>query len=157
MLGNPVSIGLLKKIRIYNKNKFAYKIASPLIRIFYYGQEKYGISERDISAKEIDEIVDIAMSRIVEDSIREYVSSRLGLIETIMEDADYDVDGYLLRFQTLSMTLEVKWKKHVSDLREVASKLLKIDALEHILMVPSKKGLESDQTKIMDVIDLIDL
>lgn len=157
LLGNLVSIGLLKRIRVYNRNKFAYKFASPLVRVFYYGQEKYGISERDVSAREIDEIIDVVMPRIVEDSVREYISDRLGLIETIIEDSDYDVDGYLLRFQKPMVALEVKWKNHIERINEIESKLLKIDAQEHILVVPSKKGLEPQRIRIMDVHDLIDL
>lgn len=154
-LGNLVNIGLLKKIRVYNRNKFAYKIASPLVRIFYYGQEKYGISDRDVTAKEIDELIDIMIPRIVEDNVREHISNEMGLIETILEDADFDVDGYLLRFKSPQVALEVKWRNHIRDLKEIESRLMRIEAKERFLFVPSKSSLSSEKIKIMDVGDLV--
>lgn len=156
-LNNLMKIGILRKIQVVNKNKYAYKIDSPLVRIFYYANEKYGISERDINDTEIDEIVKVMTPRIVEDNIREFFSSRYGLIEGIIQDLDYDVDGYLLKFKKPEIALEVKWTRRVENLGKIESNLLKIKAKQHILFVQDKSGLRSDKIEIMDVNDLVEM
>jgi len=43
-LGNLMDIGLIGRINVWNRKKFVYKHNSPLIRAFYYLDEKYNIS-----------------------------------------------------------------------------------------------------------------
>jgi hypothetical protein len=154
-LTNLVKIGLLRKIHIYNKNKFAYKINSPLIRLYYYAEEKIGLSEHFNSTEKVDEIINVLFPKIVEDNVREFLSIKYGLIETIMEDADYDVDGYLLHFKKPEIALEVKWRKNIKDIKQIESKLLSVDAEKHILFVQDKTNLFSDKMMIIDVNDLL--
>lgn len=147
---NLIKFGLLKRITIFNKSKYAYKIQSPLVRLYYIAQERLGISERQVSERELGELVNDIMPRIVEDSIRELISTSEDLIETIIEDVDYDVDGFLLKHKKPEIVLEVKWRNRVRNLRDVESHLLRFSAKEHILFVPNKGELKSRAIKIMD-------
>lgn len=154
-LVNLIRFGILKRIRILNKNKFAYKISSPLLRLYFCAQETLGISERQVSLKEITDLVATLVPRIVEDNVREIISFKDGLIETIIEDADYDVDGFLLKSEKPRIALEVKWRDHINDLRTIETKLRRISAPEHILFVPDKRGLKGEQITILDPSDLV--
>jgi hypothetical protein len=154
-LGVMVLIGLLKRIKVYNKNKFVYKIVSPLVRLFFYADEKYGISQRQITEIESERIISELLPHIVEDNIREYVADRLGLEETVLEAGDYDIDGILIKFKKPSVLLEVKWGKiDAKVIEKVEQNLGKIEGDSRILFVNEKKGLSSSSIKIMDIHDL---
>lgn len=154
-LGNLIKIGVLKKIIIFNKNRFAYKISSPLIRLFFYAEEKFAISDRSVSGKEIEEILSILLPRIVEDNVREIISLHENLVETIIEDSDYDVDGYLLHFERPQIALEVKWGNKIKDISKIENKLLTIIAEKRVLFVTDRTNLSSEKISLMDVSDLL--
>ena len=154
-LGNLIKIGVLKKIIIFNKNRFAYKISSPLIRLFFYAEEKFAISDRSVSGKEIEEILSILLPRIVEDNVREIISLHENLVETIIEDSDYDVAGYLLHFERPQIALEVKWGDKENDISKIENKLLTIIAEKRVLFVTDRTNLSSEKISLMDVSDLL--
>lgn len=154
-LQNLIGFGIIKKIRVYNKNKFIYKHISPLIRVFYYADEKYNISEREISEKEIERITREVMPRIIEDNIRELLAQRFGLSEAIIESKDYDIDICLLRFNKPEILAEIKWKERLKDneLKKIEENLNKTKAKKRYLIV-------QDKTKIkrkLESIDILDI
>ena len=155
-LNNLVKIGILKRVSVYDKRKFMYKIASPLVRLFFYADEKYGIAERQMSDAEAGRILDEVLPRIVEDNIREYLAAKFGLNEAVLEAKDYEIDGVLTRFKKPIILLEVKWKDKISidDIKNVEQELNKITAKKRILFVQNKSGLNSKIIDIMDVSDL---
>jgi len=133
----------------------SYKHASPLARCFYYADEKYNISERKLNKKEIMRIIDELMPRMVEDNIRESLADKHGLIETILEAKDYDIDACLVKFNKPEIVLEVKWKKiKNSDIKKAEENLLKIKAKKREVFVQDKKGLYSKVLNFIDVDDL---
>ena len=50
-LNNLVMIGILNKIAVYRKKKFVYKIASPLMKLFFYADEKYRIVAKGVDRR----------------------------------------------------------------------------------------------------------
>ncbi len=154
-LNNLLSFGILKRIGVFNKKKFIYKHVSPLAKLFYYADEKYNIAERLIDEKQVAPIIAELMPRLIEDAVREMLAERSGLRESILEAADYDVDGCLLKFQKPQIALEVKWKSiDAEDIKKSEETLSRIDAPQKILFVPDKKGIRS-KLKVMDVGDLL--
>ncbi|MCL4411345.1 hypothetical protein M1329_00180 [Candidatus Marsarchaeota archaeon] len=155
-LSTMVKIGLLRRIKVYEKNKFAYKIPSPLMKLFFYADEKYGISQRRIKSIEANRIITELLPHIVEDNIREHIADKLGLQEYVFEAKDYDVDGVLVRFNSVQVVLEVKWGGKVSgeDVRRAEESLGRINAKRRILFVQDKKNVHSDMLEIMDASDL---
>lgn len=156
-LKNLQDFGLIRRIRIFNKSKFIYKHNSPLVRIFYYADEKYNVSERQVGENEVGRIVDELLPHLVEDEVRLYASEKLGLEESVVQGADYDVDACLLRFDKPQMSMEVKWKSNVDreDFKKAEKNLDKVDTKKRILFVPDKTGLKAPAgLKVMDVSDL---
>ncbi len=154
-LNNLLSFGVLKRIEILNKKRFIYKHVSPLAKMYYYADEKYNLAERLVQEREVLPIVDELMPRLVEDNVREALAEREGLRESIIEAADYDVDGCLLKFKKTEIALEVKWKNiDSSDILRSEEILGKIDASRKILFVPDKKGITT-ALETMDVDDLL--
>ncbi|MDE1868374.1 MAG: ATP-binding protein [Candidatus Micrarchaeota archaeon] len=152
-----MQIGILKRVRVYSKNRFVYKCVSPLMRLFFYADEKYGVSQRQIGRAEAERILDEMLPRILEDNIREYLAYKLGLEENVVHSADYEIDGVLTRFKKPSVALEVKWKRKVTaaELREAEEKLGRIEAGRRVLFVQDKAGLTSRKLEIIDAYDLL--
>jgi len=154
-LKNLMEFGIIKRLKVFKKNKHVYKHVSPLSRIYYYADEKYNISERKPNEKELQRIVNEIMPVLVEDSIRELLSDRYGLEEAVFEAKDFDVDGCLLKFKKPEIALEVKWGKNI-NIEEVEHNLKKIKAKKKILFVPDKKLINKKDEKI-EIIDILDL
>ena len=153
-LSNLVAFGILKRIEIYQKNKFVYKHTSPLAKIYYYIDEKYNLSERKFTIEEILPIIDELVPRIVEDTIREALAEIYGLRENVFEAKDYDIDGCLLKINKLEIALEVKWGKiSVEDIKKTEQNMQKIDPKRKILFVQDKAGIKFDG-EVLDVGDL---
>jgi hypothetical protein len=159
-LGNLIKFGIIKRIQVYNKNKFAYKHVSPLLRLFYYADEKYNLSERrlQITEQEINRIIDEVMPRIVEDNIREFLAKKLGLVESILESGDYEVDGYLLKFKKPEIVFEVKWKDKIDseDLKKAEENLNKINIKKKFLFVPDKTKIKKENKSNFEIVDISD-
>ncbi len=154
-LNNMVSFGIIKRIKVFNKKRFVYKLSSPLSRAYYYMDEKYNLSERKVSEAEMLAIISEIMPRIVEDNVREFLSEKYGLMESIVEAEDFDIDGYLLKFKRPEIALEVKWKKLGNDdILKAEKNLQDINAKKKLLFVTDKKGVHS-KLKVIDVDDLL--
>ncbi len=153
-LGNLASFGIIRKIRVFGKKRFIYKLASPLSRVYYYADEKYNISERKMSEKELEGIAGELMPRLIEDAVREALCEKRGLIESVVEARDFEIDGYLLRFKKPEIALEVKWGKiGEKEIRQIEEKLGKLDAREKILFVQDRAEIRS-KLKVMDAQNL---
>ncbi len=154
-LNNLVDFGVIKRIKVFGKNKFVYKHQSPLARIFYYSDEKYNISERNPTEEEIEAIVAEMMPKIIEDCVRELIARKRGLTESIVEASDYDVDAYLLKFKKPKIAVEVKWKKvNLKDLEKAETTLQKVEAEEKLLFIPDKKKFNyKTKLEITDILD----
>lgn len=155
-LATLVDIGLLKRIEVYGKNRFAYKVPSPLMRLFFYADEKYGISQRRLSEAELLRIMAELIPKIVEDGVREYLAYKFGLGEAIAESKDYDIDGLLMRFKKPEIAIEVKWGRNIgmAEIRKAEHTLAMIGTRKKILFVPDKTGLSSKTLEILDPGDL---
>lgn len=156
-LSNLVGFGIVKKIRVYGRKRFIYKHVSPLVRIFYYADEKYNISERALDEKEMERLVKEMMPRVVEDNVRELLAKRFGLEESVVEARDLDVDGCLLRFRKPEVVLEVKWKGEVAggEVKKIAERLNKHEARRKILFVPDKRKVKTKEVEVADILDFV--
>ncbi len=155
-LKNMMKVGILKRIKVYNKNRFIYKHTSPLVHLFYYADEKYNIVEREPTHAEIKDIIDENIPYLVEDAIREHLSMQKGMAEAVIRSPDRDVDVCLLKFKEPKIIGEIKWKKRIrpADLSRAEEVLSGFDADSKFIFVPDKRGISSDVLEIIDVTDL---
>ena len=156
-LSNLTEFGIIKRIKVHGKKRFIYKHVSPLVRIFYYADEKYNISERALSGGEMERLVEEMMPRLVEDEIRGLLAERLGLEEGVAEAKDFDVDGCLLRFSRPEVALEVKWREKLGDreVSKIAEWLNRLGAKRKILFVPDKRKVAAKGVEVVDILDFV--
>ena len=142
-LNNLLSFGIIKRIEMVNKKRFVYKLKSSLAKIYYYIDEKYNLSERTISEKELAVIIDEILPKIVEENVREHFAEKFGLREGVIEGKDYEVDACLLKFNKPVMAIEIKWKKmRKSDITRSIETVHKVACDRKVLFVQDK----SDRT-----------
>ncbi|MDO9536948.1 MAG: AAA family ATPase [Thermoplasmata archaeon] len=154
-LNNMVGFGIIKKIAVHGKRRFVYKHVSPLVKLFYYADEKYHISERAPGKKEIARIIDEVMPKLVEDNLREFLAQSMGLTEVMVEEKDYDVDILLLKFKKPELAIEVKWGNVTkSDVARAGDSLARIGAPETALFVPDKKMVVTEGLDVWDIWDV---
>ena len=154
-LNNMILFGVIKRIEIFNKKRFVYKLFSPLAKIYYYVDEKYNLTERKVNELELIRIIDELLPRIIEDNVREFIAEKFGLKDSVVESADYDIDGVLLKFKKPEIVLEVKWKKiSKEDIKKAEETLSRINAEKKILFVQDKRGVKSS-LDVWDVEDLV--
>jgi len=157
-LKNLISFGIIKRIEVYNRNKFIYKHISPLVRLFYYADEKYNISEKNVIEEEIYRIVQEIMPKIVEDNIREFLAQKMGLSEAIIETKDYDIDVCLLKFNKPDTIAEIKWKRIITnkEIRKIEENLNRIKAKKRYLFVQDKSKIKiNSNIEIVDIKDFV--
>ena len=156
-LSNLVGFGIIKKIRVHGRKKFIYKHVSPLVRIFYYADEKYNISERALDDEEMERLVEELVPKVVEDSVRELLAERFGLEESVAEARDFDVDGCLLRFKKPEVALEVKWRDElgVEEVEKIVEKLSRLGTKRKMLFVPDKRRVRAEGAEVVDILDLV--
>ncbi|MEK6857003.1 MAG: AAA family ATPase [Nanoarchaeota archaeon] len=158
-LKNLTDFGILKKIKVLNKNKFVYKHVSPMAKIFYYADEKYNISERTLNKEEVKRLVDELMPRLVEDNLREFFAKEYGLEEQVCEGKDFDVDACLLKFKKVDTVVEIKWtdKLSNSEVKLINEKLDLTAPKTKILFVPNKEAIKIkvEGLRITDIGDFV--
>jgi hypothetical protein len=143
------NIGLIEKIKIYEKNKYYYRISSPIIDYYYYLDAKYGISEREIQFLQAKKVLEIKIPHYVEQFIMNLLSKIFGLWPEKIIEKEYEIDIALVDFKKLKVVVEVKWRKNITSevLKEVERKLEKYNCRK-ILIVPNEEELPSSSEKL---------
>jgi hypothetical protein len=159
-LQNLIEIGLIKRIKVTNRKSFVYEHFSPLIEMYYYADEKHNLGEIELGESLFSAIYESVFPRIMERSIRSFLARKLGLIEAVAVERDYDIDGCLMRFKKCEVALEVKWKKDVrkEDVLRAQEVLAKVDSKRKLLFVPDKTmvKIRSESLEIVDFSDFIE-
>ncbi len=158
-LNNLLDIGMLERVKVYGKNRFIYRLDSPLVRAFYNLDERYNITDRDLTRKELGGLLDQVIPRIMEETIRGAIAEATGTRATVDHDPDGEVDGILLRFKKPVAVIEVKWKKKISksELERVREKLFSHNVEKRILVVPDSSMVNIDGIDVIEPGDIPEL
>jgi len=143
-------MGILEKIKVFNKKKYRYFHKSPLLDLHYYLESKYSYTELDVPKKFIRRVVDEKFPRHVEQFFRNLLSKILGLQYQIIEERELEVDIALLEFKRLKLVGEVKWKNYVprKEVKIIEEKFSKFKNIQKILIVPETSVLEKEPEDI---------
>ena len=104
-LSNLLKIGLIRRLKVFARNRYQYRVNSPLVSLFYYLNEKHGIAERDVRPPEIKEKIREFLPLLVKDEVRHRMSVILGMEEQVSESIN--ADGIFLAFEKPVAVLEV--------------------------------------------------
>ncbi|MCD6464361.1 ATP-binding protein [Candidatus Woesearchaeota archaeon] len=151
---NLIDMGLITRVKDYFKNRYYYFIASPVIELYYYLDEKYNFSEIDVDRKYFKE----KLGRHVESFFRELLVELFNKTPVIINKPNLEVDIALTDFKKLSLVAEVKWKNRINskELRKLEEKL-NMFKCQKVLIVPDKSLIRRDlkNIQVWDVSDVI--
>ncbi len=83
-LTNLLEMGLVKRIKVFGKKKWIYKMASPVIDLFYYLDTKYGIFELSMDNKSFEQAYTEKLPKYFEDFVRTALAEKYGGEEEVM-------------------------------------------------------------------------
>ncbi|MDI6737672.1 MAG: hypothetical protein QME12_04095 [Nanoarchaeota archaeon] len=156
---NLMHLGLIKRVKVENKKSFIYLLPSPLIQIYYYGDEKYNLSESASFGAFASAMFNEAIPRIIEAQVRSFLAEYYGLIEGVVLEKDYDIDCCLMKFGKVEIAAEIKWKGKLDkeDILKSETTLSRINAKRKLLFVPdkSKVAYSINGVEIVDIMDFM--
>lgn len=144
-LKNLIDFGVIKRVLIFNKKDYAYFLVSPLMKLYFYADEKYNFSEES-SPEKAKLILSELIPVIAESSIREFLAHKYGLREAIISEKSREIDVCLLRFKKPYLLGEIKWKKiNRKELNALKDKLKGFK--NRFIFVPDKSKLKDKEVK----------
>jgi hypothetical protein len=156
-LHNLMEIGLIRRVKVINKNRYIYEHISPLIELYYYGDEKYNLGEITVDEAHITGLFESKFPKIVERCLRTFLAQKFGLLEGVVIEGDYEIDAYLMRMKKCEIAVEIKWKDKIGkdDIARAEEVLSKVTAKRRLLFVPDKKKAKFKSSKI-EIVDIGD-
>ncbi len=133
-----ITLGILERIPMVPGRKYVYKHVSPVVDMFYYLDEKYLYSERQIDLGEIKGLVNESIPGHVEDYFRKLFSLIHGGMPAVLLDRKKEVDIGVVKFKKVLFAAEVKWKNHISS-QELSDLEDKLKRFENSLLIVKRE------------------
>jgi hypothetical protein len=151
-LKNLLEFGIIKKVVIFNKKEYYYDLTSPLMKLYFYADEKYNFSE-EATPEKARIILDELMPKLIESNVRELIAAKYGLRESILSERDREIDIFLLKFKKPYLAGEVKWGRiNQKELESLKDKLSEFE--NSFVFVPDKRAFKKDP-RIKDITDFV--
>jgi len=148
-LKNLIDFGILKRILIFNKKDYHYDLVSPLMKLYFYADEKYNFSE-EASEEKAKLILSNMVPKLIEANVREFLAYKHGLAESMISDKDKEIDICLLKFKKPFLIGEVKWGE-IKDINKLKEKLEPFK--NSFIFVPDRSKLDKNLYK--DMLDFL--
>jgi len=124
-LRNLMDMGIVKRVKVYGKKRWVYKISSPIIDLFYYLDTKYGISDLSIESEVFEKVYTFKLPRYFEDFVRAALAEKYGGNEELMLSPE--VDALITSGNRVVCCAEVKVKADSGDLKKLELKTARFD------------------------------
>ncbi len=110
-LKNLEEMGLVENIKLHKTKGMFYRLASPIMNIYYYLDSRYDISNRPISLAEarptLEKLVNMEIQNFIADLFAELHEGR----KEYFVSPDREVDFIITKRNKAEIVGEVKWKK----------------------------------------------
>jgi len=123
-LSNLLEMGLVRRIKVFGKKKWIYKISSPVMDLFYYLDIKYGISELGMDNRTFEKAYAEKLPKYFEDFVRTALAERYRGEEVMLSP---EVDVVITVRGKAVCCAEVKTKSRKKDLDVLESKTSELD------------------------------
>jgi len=119
-LSNLIEMWIVKRVKIFGKKKWLYKISSPAIDLFYHLDTKYGISELDLNSETFERVYADKLPRYFEDFVREALAKKYGGEEEVKLFPE--VDAVITARGKAPCCAEVKMRARKKDMEVLEMK-----------------------------------
>ncbi len=125
-LSNFLEMGLVRRIKVFGKKKWIYKISSPVVDLFYHLDTKYGISELGMDNRTFEKAYAEKLPKYFEDFVRTTLAERYRGEEVMLSP---EVDVVITVRGKAVCCAEVKMKSRKKDLDILESKTSSLIAI----------------------------
>jgi hypothetical protein len=151
---NLVEMGLLERVRTYGRKRYTYLIPSLPIRMFYYLDSRYDITEREVSFSEIAPTAEGLLRSGIEEFIVDLLTEHVGGRKERLKDSEREVDVLVTVRNKPALVGEVKWGRATRG--DVTTFLEKVEDLRCRKVLFSLKPLDTDEVEVLLPSTLVD-
>ena len=152
---NMVDMGLLERTQVYKRKKDVYSIPSIPIRMYYYLDSRYDISDRPVDYREVSPAAEGLLRTGIEEFVGDLLAQVVGGRKQVLKEAERDIDVLIVFRKKLAMVGEIKWGK--ASRRDIDNFLEKVEGMRCRKVFVSKSPIESDEVEVMTPKDLVEM
>jgi hypothetical protein len=144
---NMVEMGLLERTRIFRRKKYVYSIPSLPIRMYYYLDSRYGISDRLVSYREVAPAAEGLLRTGIEEFVFDLMAEVVGGRKELLKDPDRELDVLVTVRNRPALVGEVKWGKVTRS--DVGKFLAKVENMRCRKVLVSRSTLDTDEVEVL--------
>ena len=152
---NMVGMGLLERTQVYKRKKDVYSIPSIPIRMFYYLDSRYDISDRAVDYREVSTAAEGLLRTGIEEFVGDLLAQVVGGRKQVLKEAKREIDVLIVFRKRLALVGEVKWGK--ATRRDISNFLMKVEGMRCRKVFVSRSPIESDEVEVLTPDDLVEM
>ena len=155
---NLIETNLLESTPILNKREKYIKIASPIIDLYYYLNDKYNLEEENMPpSSEIRDLLKTKLSLYIQDYIAQLLSQIYEAKINYYITPSLEIDFILTKKRKVLAVGEVKWRTKLllKIIKEFLEKTSKIPAEKRILITKTQPYKKPENIKVYSPTDLV--
>jgi hypothetical protein len=152
-MANMVDMGLLEVIRRFDDKRKVYRIPSFPVRLHYYLDSRYGISDRDFIYSEVKLAAEDLARKAIEDLVADLFAEKLGGRKELLRRKEKELDVVITVRNKPALVAEVKWGAVTR--KDITSFLAKTEDLRCRKVLVARKGIATDEVEVLTPGNLI--
>jgi uncharacterized protein len=150
---NMMDMGLLEPVKIFGKNRYAYSILSFPIKLYYFLQSRYAISDRSFSYNEIEPAAINQLHLGIEEFVGDLFAETLDGKKEVLKDDSREIDILITSRNRPILVGEVKWGQVTK--RDITQFLGKVQDIPCRKVIVTNCRIKSEMIEIVGPEDLI--
>ncbi len=152
---NMVAMGLLERTKVYKKKKHVYSIPSLPIRMYYYLDSRYGISDRAVDFREVSPAAEGLLRTGIEEFVGDLLAQIVGGRKEVLKEAKREIDVLIMFRKRPALVGEVKWGKVSRG--DIDNFLAKVEGMRCRKVFVSRRRIDTDEVEVLTPKDLVEM
>lgn len=152
---NMVGMGLLERTQVYKRKKHVYSIPSLPIRMFYYLDSRYDISDRVVDFREVSPAAEGLLRTGIEEFVGDLLAQVVGGRKQVLKEANREIDVLILFRKRPALVGEVKWGKATRG--DISNFLSKVEGMRCRKVFVCLRRIETDEVEVLTPKDLVEM
>ena len=136
-------MGLIRRTKIFRRDRYVYMIDTPMIHTYYYLNEEIGYGEMEVPFRIVIEEIDKLIPRYFEDFMVSFIAEVLGgVVEKVYRD---EIDGVISHKKKILAVVEVKMEEITpSEIKAFIEKTKRLGIKAPRIVIAREKTYQED-------------
>lgn len=153
-LKNLEEMELVEGIKLYkSKNKYFYRLRSPIMNIFYYLDDRYDITDREVSFEEIKPTLNRLINLEIQNFLADFFAEKFAGRKEYFLPPSKEIDFIITQRNKPIVVGEVKWK-NISKEDIENFKRSSADFFRRKILI-CKEGIKSNEVEVLNSKEVI--